>query len=263
MAAVRRRRRRPPRSAGGVRRSRCRDVPRPVGRPHRRRTAIAVRTNGTCARTRGPRGPRCRSACSSGCVIRTTASRRRGAARAASPTRERLTTELLAIVEGDPEAHGGLQAGIASAALFYEHARDGQELMHPADPRGEARADGSRPPDGRRRGDSTIRSRSSCCSTTRSTGSSPIPASMSDDHARARRDLRHARRRSSRRTSSSSRRACRRSRRGRRGRRRRRRLGRASATCCRGRWARPASSPASPASCSIRPIPARSARATS
>ncbi len=33
--------------------------------------------------------------------------------------RERLTTELLAIVEGDPEAHGGLQAGIASAATFY------------------------------------------------------------------------------------------------------------------------------------------------
>jgi pyruvate,water dikinase len=33
--------------------------------------------------------------------------------------RERLTTELLAIVEGDAEAHGGLQAGIASAATFY------------------------------------------------------------------------------------------------------------------------------------------------
>jgi pyruvate,water dikinase len=33
--------------------------------------------------------------------------------------RERLTTELLAMVEGDPEAHGGLQAGIASAALFF------------------------------------------------------------------------------------------------------------------------------------------------
>ncbi len=33
--------------------------------------------------------------------------------------RERLTPELLAIVEGDPEAHGGLQAGIASAAVFY------------------------------------------------------------------------------------------------------------------------------------------------
>lgn len=33
--------------------------------------------------------------------------------------RERLTPELLAMVEGDPEAHGGLQAGIASAAVFY------------------------------------------------------------------------------------------------------------------------------------------------
>jgi rifampicin phosphotransferase len=33
--------------------------------------------------------------------------------------REQLTTELLAIVEGDPEAHGGLQAGIHSAGLFY------------------------------------------------------------------------------------------------------------------------------------------------
>ena len=33
--------------------------------------------------------------------------------------RERLTPELLAMVEGDPEAHGGLQAGIASAALFF------------------------------------------------------------------------------------------------------------------------------------------------
>ena len=33
--------------------------------------------------------------------------------------RERLTTELLAMVGGDPEAHGGLQAGIASAALFF------------------------------------------------------------------------------------------------------------------------------------------------
>ena len=33
--------------------------------------------------------------------------------------RERLTTELLAMVEGDAEAHGGLQAGIASAAAFY------------------------------------------------------------------------------------------------------------------------------------------------
>jgi len=33
--------------------------------------------------------------------------------------RERLTPEILAMVEGDPEAHGGLQAGIASAAVFY------------------------------------------------------------------------------------------------------------------------------------------------
>ncbi|BAN02028.1 hypothetical protein YM304_17140 [Ilumatobacter coccineus YM16-304] len=33
--------------------------------------------------------------------------------------REALTTELLAMVEGDPEAHGGLQAGIASAGLFF------------------------------------------------------------------------------------------------------------------------------------------------
>ncbi len=39
--------------------------------------------------------------------------RARGAA-----VREQLTTELLGIVEGDPEAHGGLQAGIASAGLF-------------------------------------------------------------------------------------------------------------------------------------------------
>lgn len=33
--------------------------------------------------------------------------------------REALTTELLAMVEGDAEAHGGLQAGIASAAVFF------------------------------------------------------------------------------------------------------------------------------------------------
>ncbi len=33
--------------------------------------------------------------------------------------RERLTTELLAMVEGDADAHGGLKAGIASAALFF------------------------------------------------------------------------------------------------------------------------------------------------
>jgi len=41
--------------------------------------------------------------------------RARGAA-----TREALTAELLALVEGDPEAHGALQAGIASAALFAQ-----------------------------------------------------------------------------------------------------------------------------------------------
>ncbi|MFT6293734.1 MAG: pyruvate,water dikinase, partial [Ilumatobacter sp.] len=33
--------------------------------------------------------------------------------------REQLTTELLAMVEGDAEAYGGLQAGIGSAGLFY------------------------------------------------------------------------------------------------------------------------------------------------
>lgn len=41
--------------------------------------------------------------------------RARGAAE-----REALTVELLALVEGDPEAHGTLQAGIASAALFAQ-----------------------------------------------------------------------------------------------------------------------------------------------
>ncbi len=41
--------------------------------------------------------------------------RARGAA-----TREALTVELLALVEGDPETHGTLQAGIASAALFAQ-----------------------------------------------------------------------------------------------------------------------------------------------
>ena len=35
-------------------------------------------------------------------------------------TREALTVELLALVEGDPQAHGTLQAGIASAALFAQ-----------------------------------------------------------------------------------------------------------------------------------------------
>jgi rifampicin phosphotransferase len=33
--------------------------------------------------------------------------------------REALTAELLAVVEGDPEAHSGLQAGIGAAALFF------------------------------------------------------------------------------------------------------------------------------------------------
>lgn len=42
------------------------------------------------------------------------AAQERGAAE-----RVELTTELLAMVEGDPEAHGTLQAGIASAAVFY------------------------------------------------------------------------------------------------------------------------------------------------
>jgi len=41
--------------------------------------------------------------------------RARGAA-----TREALTAELLGLVEGDAEAHGTLQAGIASAALFSQ-----------------------------------------------------------------------------------------------------------------------------------------------
>lgn len=41
--------------------------------------------------------------------------RARGAA-----TREALTVELLALVEGDPVSHGTLQAGIASAALFAQ-----------------------------------------------------------------------------------------------------------------------------------------------
>ncbi len=42
------------------------------------------------------------------------AAQERGAAE-----RVELTTELLAMVEGDAEAHGTLQAGIASAAVFY------------------------------------------------------------------------------------------------------------------------------------------------
>ncbi len=50
--------------------------------------------------------------------------------------RERLTAELLAMVEGDPEAHGGLQAGIASAALFFRLGEMGKNacirLIHEA-----------------------------------------------------------------------------------------------------------------------------------
>jgi phosphohistidine swiveling domain-containing protein len=41
------------------------------------------------------------------------------AAERGAVVRERLTVELLAMVEGDAEAHGGLQAGIHSAGLFY------------------------------------------------------------------------------------------------------------------------------------------------
>ncbi|MEP1124005.1 MAG: PEP-utilizing enzyme [Ilumatobacter sp.] len=44
-----------------------------------------------------------------------TAAQERGAAE-----RVALTTEILALVEGDAEAHGTLQAGIASAAVFYK-----------------------------------------------------------------------------------------------------------------------------------------------
>jgi pyruvate,water dikinase len=50
--------------------------------------------------------------------------------------RERLTIELLAMVEGDAEAHGGLQAGIASAAVFYKMREMGKNacirLIHEA-----------------------------------------------------------------------------------------------------------------------------------
>ena len=38
---------------------------------------------------------------------------------AAATERERLSTEILAMVEGDEEAHGTLAAGLKSAALFY------------------------------------------------------------------------------------------------------------------------------------------------
>jgi pyruvate,water dikinase len=41
------------------------------------------------------------------------------ARRSAAAERETLTAELLAVVEGDAEAHGGLQAGIHSAAVFF------------------------------------------------------------------------------------------------------------------------------------------------
>ncbi len=50
--------------------------------------------------------------------------------------RERLTTEVLAMVEGDAEAHGGLQAGIGSAAVFYKAREQGKNacirLIHEA-----------------------------------------------------------------------------------------------------------------------------------
>ena len=50
--------------------------------------------------------------------------------------RERLSAEILAMVEGDAEAHGGLQAGIASAALFYGAREQGKNacirLIHEA-----------------------------------------------------------------------------------------------------------------------------------
>jgi len=41
------------------------------------------------------------------------------AKKAAAAERERLSAEILALVEGDEEAHGTLSAGLASAALFY------------------------------------------------------------------------------------------------------------------------------------------------
>ena len=50
--------------------------------------------------------------------------------------REALTAELLAMVEGDAEAHGGLQAGIASAGLFFAMREMGKnaciKLLHEA-----------------------------------------------------------------------------------------------------------------------------------
>ncbi|MEL6890100.1 MAG: PEP-utilizing enzyme [Actinomycetota bacterium] len=50
--------------------------------------------------------------------------------------REALTAELLAMVEGDAEAHGGLKAGIASSALFFAMREKGKnaciKLLHEA-----------------------------------------------------------------------------------------------------------------------------------
>ncbi|WP_420452259.1 PEP-utilizing enzyme [Ilumatobacter sp.] len=50
--------------------------------------------------------------------------------------RESLTAELLAMVEGDDEAHGGLQAGIRSAGVFYSAREKGKNacirLIHEA-----------------------------------------------------------------------------------------------------------------------------------
>ncbi len=55
---------------------------------------------------------------------------------AAAAERERLSAELLALVEGDAEAHGGLQAGIASAAVFFRLREQGKNacirLLHEA-----------------------------------------------------------------------------------------------------------------------------------
>ena len=58
------------------------------------------------------------------------------AAERGAAERERLTTELLAMVEGDEEAHGGLQAGIHSAGVFYSMREMGKNacirLIHEA-----------------------------------------------------------------------------------------------------------------------------------
>lgn len=54
----------------------------------------------------------------------------------AAAERERLTTELLGLVEGDAEAFGGLEAGIASAAVFFRLREQGKNacirLIHEA-----------------------------------------------------------------------------------------------------------------------------------